>query len=434
MKITIVSPDLYTYGSMVIGGILVDEGFDVTLTKNTDVSADTDIILLSLYSTLHLLDSRIGNFTEQSSKPIYVGGPISAYPDIVLGELDVDCVIIGEGEESTVELLNNGVSEDISGIAFRNDGEIVRTEPKPAKLERPMPLIPDDISDQSIRGANVYIETHRGCIGACGFCQVPKFFGRKIRSREIADIIAEIKEFKQRGVQRIAISGGTSSLYQYNQHEKSVNVGAFIELLQAIAEVMGRRNVSVPDIRVDYVNEEMLHAIHDFTMGWVYYGIESGSDKMLKEMRKGVDAENNVYAIELAQQCSVKVAGSFIVGYPGETAEDYQLTKDLIEDTFLDDVFISIAEPIPETHLADLVLKIDDSENPTFIAHTGEYKALKLTESEARCFDLTLHSQMCKSMPSLLTDQLYQACLDDARQQGSDVRAVTRLLQKYRRK
>ena len=43
MKITIVSPDLYTYGSMVIGGILVDTGFDVTLTKNTDVSADTDV-------------------------------------------------------------------------------------------------------------------------------------------------------------------------------------------------------------------------------------------------------------------------------------------------------------------------------------------------------------------------------------------------------
>jgi len=434
MKITIVSPELYTYGSMVIGGVLVDAGFDVTLTKNTDVSADTDIILLSLYSTLHLLDSRIRNFAEQSSKPIYVGGPVSAYPDIILGELDVDGVIVGEGEESTVELLSNGVSEDISGIAFRNDGKIVRTEPKPAKLKRPMPLIPDDISDQSIRGANVYIETHRGCIGACGFCQVPKFFGTKIRSREIADIIAEIKEFKQRGVQRIAISGGTSSLYQYDPREKSVNVSAFVELLQAIAEVMGGRNVSVPDIRVDYVNEEMLHAIHDFTMGWVYYGIESGSDKMLKEMRKGVDAENNIYAIELAQQCGVKVAGSFIVGYPGETAEDYQLTKDLIGDTFLDDVFISIAEPIPETHLADIVLKTDDSENPTFIAHTGEYKALKLTESEARCFDLTLHAQMCKSMPSLLTDQLYQACLDDARQQGSDVRAVTRLLQKYRGK
>ena len=431
MKITIVSPDLYTYGSMVIGGILRDAGFDVTLTRNPDATSSADIILLSLYSTLHLLDTRIRDFTSQSKKTIYVGGPVSAYPDIVLGELDVDAVVIGEGEESTLELLNNGVSEDISGVAFRSDDEIVRTRPEPAKIERPLPLIPDDIRNQSIRGANVYIETHRGCIGACGFCQVPKFFGTTIRSRSIEDIILEIKEFKRCGVRRIAISGGTSSLYQY---KKSINVNAFTELLQAIARVMGKRNVSVPDIRVDYINEEMLSAIHDFTMGWVYYGIESGSDKILKKMRKGVNSKKNVYAIELAQQCDVRVAGSFIVGYPEETIDDYQLTKDLIEDTFPDDVFVSIAEPIPETNLSELVLKTDDSENPTFMEHEGEYKALKLTESEARCFDLELHAQMCKSVPSILSDQLYNACLADARQQGRDVRAVTRLLQKYRGK
>jgi B12-binding domain/radical SAM domain protein len=437
MKIVIVSPDLYTYGSMVIGGVLESAGFDVTLTKDPDAATatDADIILLSLYSTLHLLDERIRDFASvsQGNKTIYVGGPVSAYPDIVLGELDVDAVIVGEGEESTVELLENGVSEDISGIAFKTDGEIVRTEPEPANIERPMPFIPDDIRNQSIRGANVYIETHRGCIGACGFCQVPKFFGTKIRSRDIEDIVMELKEFKRRGVRRIAISGGTSSLYQYG-NGKSVNVNAFIELLQAIAGVMGPRNVSVPDIRVDYVSEEMLHAIHDYTMGWVYYGIESGSDRILREMRKGVDSEANIHAIELAQQCGVKVGGSFIVGYPGETVEDYQLTKDLIEDMFLDDIFVSIAEPIPGTHLSELVMKTDDSENPTFMEHGGEYGALKLTESEAWCFDLALHAQMCKSVTSILTDQLYNACLDDARAQGRDVRAVTRLLQKYRRK
>jgi B12-binding domain/radical SAM domain protein len=292
-----------------------------------------------------------------------------------------------------------------------------------------MPLIPDDIRDQDIRGANTYIETHRGCIGACGFCQVPKFFGNRIRSRDIEDIVQEIKEFKRHGVERIAISGGTSSLYQY---ERSTDANAFIELLQAIAEVMGNKNVSVPDLRVDYVNEDILHAIRDYTMGWVYYGIESGSDKILKDMRKGVNSEDNIHAIELARECGVKVAGSFIVGYPTETVQDYELTKNLIEDALLDDIFISIAEPIPETNLADIVLKTDDPENPTFIEHTGEYNILNLTESEARCFDLELHSEMCKSMPNILTDQMYQAYLEDARQQGSDVRAVTRLLQKYR--
>ncbi len=429
MKVTIISPDLYTYGSMVIGGVLKDAGFDVVLTR--ELSADTDIVLLSLYSTLHLMDEKIRDFVSQSNRTVYVGGPVSAYPDIILGELDADAVIIGEGEESTLALLNNGISDDIPGIAFRNDDEIIRTKPEPAKMERPFPLIPDDIQNQDIRGANVYIETHRGCIGVCGFCQVPKFFGNKIRSRDIEDVVLEIKEFKRHGVQRIAISGGTSSLYQYG---KSMNESAFIELLQAIAEVMGNRNVSIPDIRVDYVNENILHAIRDYTMGWVYYGIESGSDSILKDMRKGVDSEKNIDAIKLAQECGVKVGGSFIVGYPTETPEDYELTKNFIEDAFLDDIFISIAEPIPETNLANMVLRTDDSANPTFTEHKGEYKILKLTESEARCFDLQLHGQMCKSMPGIVTDQMYQAYLKEARQQGSDVRAVTRLLQKYRKK
>jgi len=368
MKLTLISPDLYTYGSMLIGGVLNDAGFDVTHTRK--LNADTEVVLLSLYSTLHLMDERIRDFVSQDNKTIYVGGPVSAYPDIVLGELDVDAVVIGEGEESTLELLNNGISEDISGIAFRSNDDIIRTEPEPAKLERPLPLIPDDIRDQDIRGANVYIETHRGCIGACGFCQVPKFFGNKIRSRDIEDIVHEIKEFKRHGVSRIAISGGTSSLYQYG---KSMNESAFIELLQRIAEVMGNKNVSIPDIRVDYVTEEILHAIRDYTMGWVYYGIESGSDKILKDMRKGVDPEKNMDAIELAKECGVKVGGSFIVGYPTETPQDYDLTKSFIEDAFLDDIFISIAEPIPETNLADLVLRTPDSENPTFTGHKGEY-------------------------------------------------------------
>ena len=82
MKVTIISPNLYTYGSMLIGGVLKDKGYDVTLTKN--LSADTDVVLLSLYSTLHLINKSIKDFVSGSNSKVYVGGPVSAYPDIVL--------------------------------------------------------------------------------------------------------------------------------------------------------------------------------------------------------------------------------------------------------------------------------------------------------------------------------------------------------------
>lgn len=97
---------------------------------------------------------------------IYAGYLISAYTDSVLGARDVDAVIVGGCEVSTVKLLNNGVSEDISEITFRNDGDVTITEPKPVKIERPIPLIPDDLGSRSIRSANTYIRTHGDCASA----------------------------------------------------------------------------------------------------------------------------------------------------------------------------------------------------------------------------------------------------------------------------
>jgi len=83
---TIVSPGIYTYGSMVIGGILKSAGYDVTLTKRLDVKPDTDTVFVSLYSTLQLMDEKIKKFFNLlAGKRVIVGGPVSAYPEIVLG-------------------------------------------------------------------------------------------------------------------------------------------------------------------------------------------------------------------------------------------------------------------------------------------------------------------------------------------------------------
>ena len=98
---------------------------------------------------------------------IYVGGPVGLVPEIVLGELEVDAVVVGEGEEVVADLVEGGPSEEISGLAFLRDGVVVKTDPIPVSdLDHVMPLIPDDLRSQSVRGANVYIETHRGCLEA----------------------------------------------------------------------------------------------------------------------------------------------------------------------------------------------------------------------------------------------------------------------------
>lgn len=427
MKTTIVSPKIYTYGSLVLGGILRERGHAVTITR--DLSSSDEVTLLSLFSTSQLTDPEIRAFAKSSPR-IYVGGPVGLVPEIVLGELEVDAVVVGEGEEVVSDLVERGASSEIPGIAFLQDGEVVKTDPVPvSNLDHVMPLIPEDLKSQNVRGANVYIETHRGCLGGCTFCQVPRFFGRSIRSRSLDNVLSEVREMRKMGVVRVAVSGGTGSLFGYG---KEVNKEAFTSLLRSLAEILGPRNLSVPDMRVDFVDEEILEAVRKYTVGWVFFGIESGSKSILKAMKKGTTPEKNLEAVDLAHRCGVKVGGSFIVGYPGEAEEDYQATLDFMDEAMLEDVFASVAEPIPGTPLAKLALEHPKDENPLYQDHIGDYRALKLSEAEARCFNLLLHGQNCKPIPKIVDDATYAAFLDEVRTQGRDVRRVMALLEKYR--
>lgn len=425
MNITIVSPGVYTYGSMVIGGILREKGYNVVLTKN--LHADSDIVFMSLYSTLHLHDPAIHEFVERNrNKKIYVGGPVSAYPEMVLGELPgVSAVIMGEGEETTPELLEGEKLDSIDGICFRDGDNIVKTgRRKPADLKRPLPLIPHDIGNQQIRGANVYIEIHRGCLGSCGFCQVPEFFGRNIRSRDPGDILEEIKAFVRAGAKKIAISGGTSVHYRMDDDE-------FIELLKRVSGIVGHRNLAAPDVRIDAVNEKNLGAIREYTMGWVFYGIETGSDRLLKIMHKGINSDQVRRAVELTRSLGVHAAGTFMVGYIGETEEDVALTNSLLEELELEDMVVGIAEPIPTTSLSRLAVSTPQAENPNFYKHKGKYASLNLTESEARRFDLTLSGLMSKPIPEVITNNAFDHILVETKILGKEVRDLTNLIRRY---
>lgn len=432
MHVTILSPDLYTYGAMVIGGILRDAGCRVTL-RSTLEAPPEGVAFLSLYSTLHLLDPRVRACVarcREAGVPVYVGGPVSAAPRMVMGELDPDAVVVGEGEEVVVPLAEQGPSPDLPGIACRDgDGVVVTGPAPPASLDRPLPLIPNDIGGQDIRGASAYIETHRGCTGACTFCQVPRFFGRAIRSREIPAILEEVRAFREKGARRIAISGGTGSLFQ--SRDGRVNTDAFVALLQGMADIMGPKNVSSPDIRVDCINDEILEAIRRYTVGWIFFGIESGSDRILHLMGKGQTVARVDAAIEECRNHGIRVAGSLIAGYPTETTDEYRETKDALSRWMLDDVFISSAEPIPGTPLAALVRTTPKEDNPAFVPHTGEYRALHLMENEARAFDLMQEADLYKPGIHVVTGPVFDAYLAEARRQGADVRAVTALLEKY---
>lgn len=438
MKVTILTPEFYNYGAMLIAGILKDAGYDVDIQKGFGKKVNADIILFSLNSTIHLIKYK--KEIEKIKGFKIVGGPVSKAPELVFNYLNVDAVAVGEGEISTVNLLNNlsvnpsiNKLDNVEGVAFKQGDTIIKTKKtvKPS-MERPLPLIPKDISSENIRGANVYIETHRGCPGNCGFCQVPCYFGREVRSRPLEDIILEVKEFLKKGATKIAISGGTGSLYGCKKF-KTINDESFTELLKNISSLTGPKNLTIPDIRCDMINDSILDAIKKYTNGWIFFGIESGSNKVLKKMKKGIKVDDIRDAVDMARKHDIKIAGSFIVGYPHESEDDFRATIDLADELMLDDYFVSIAEPIPGTSLADDVNKISLNENSVFLKSKEydeykEYQKYDLSVAEARCLTLMLDSYVFRSIPLAMDETLFKSLIEETKSQGNHIRTVTQMI------
>jgi len=431
-RVIIASPEVYSYGAMLVGGILRERGYGVRVVRGLEGLEGERWVGLSLTSLAHLRQARgILPRLRRRGARVVVGGPITQVPELVLRALpEVEAVVVGEGEETAPEVfgaLEGGRGlEEVEGVAFLREGEEVRTRPRsPPELSgRPLPEIPPDIREQDIRGAQVYLETHRGCRGGCRFCQVPCFFGRKVRSRPLEEIVEEVKAFVAKGVRRISLFGGTSTQYG--------GEGDFPLLLERVSEVVGPENLSVPDLRVDEAEGEVLEALRRYTIGFVIFGMESGSDRMLRRMGKGITVEKIREGVERAREAGLEVGGAFIVGYPGETEEDYRETRELVEELMLDEYTISLADPLPGTPLAEEVLSLPEEENPVFMKEEGERgRRLGLTVAEARALELMLAAACARSRPLPLTDGLYRRLVEEVRRQGEEIRANTRDLKRY---
>ena len=434
LKITVLTPEFYSYGALLIAGILKEQGYTVKLQKGFGKVIDADIVFISLQSTIHLIKYQ----QELSSINAFkiVGGPVTLTPELILEHLPVDLVVVGEGEDTVYNILkflkthpSYQISDfkDIPGVAFKSNNQTVITaKSNPCCLKRPLPFIPPEISRENIRGANVYLETHRGCPGNCGFCGVPCLFGRKVRSRPLEDILNEVKYMLSKGAQRIAISGGTGSLYGSKKF-KSVDENAFVELLREISKITGPRNLIIPDIRVDLISDEIMEAVKQYSRGWVFFGIESGSDRVLRHMKKGITVDQVHDAVEMARKHGVKIGGSFIVAYPGEEEEDYQDTIDLADELMLDDYFVSIAEPIPGTLLGDEISKLSMEDNLLF-QDSFKYKRYGLSIAEERALDFMMDSYIFRSFPTAMSQKLMKDLQNEVKSQKEHIKSIIPLL------
>jgi len=292
---------------------------------------------------------------------IVVGGHYASFvaDKIIETSPDVDYVVVGEGEYAFSELVrsieNKHSVGKIKGIAFRHDGKAVFTGPRePIQNLDELPA-PARHLVANIRYGNLHYEggyqlfnknqsglsSSRGCPFGCTFCSCTTFSGRKVRARSPEKVVDEMEYLvNERGVEQIFVVDD--------------NFTMFPKRVMDICRLIKERNIEVDLVcegRVDTASEEMYENMADAGCRFIFFGLESGSQKILDYYEKKTTVEKGEKAVELAQKAGLDVIGSFIIGAPIETEEDFQKTLDLATRSELDVIEMNLLKVLPGTEL-----------------------------------------------------------------------------------
>jgi len=302
------------------------------------------------------------------------GGPhVSALPEQTLREFSAfDYAVIGEGEQTLLELcvrLRDGGSDHaIGGIAFREDEEVVVTEPR--RLIQDLDSIPFPARDlidyteqagHSSRGfsnrlRSTELFTSRGCPVGCSFCAIQATFGRTVRFRDPSYIEDEVSRMvRHHQFNHVVIADDTFTL----QPDRAA----------AISEILGRSDIESwnCDTRVNTVSLELLQLMKRCGCDKVAFGVESGSQRMLNLMNKGIRVDQVRDAVRWAKQAGIRhIEGNFIIGSdPSETREELDMTCSLISSLPWTFVSVAIIVPYPGTPLRERMLAAGLIDNET---------------------------------------------------------------------
>jgi len=260
--------------------------------------------------------------------PIILGGPhVELFPEETAGLRGVTCAVAGEGEETLAELLDaferGGDLSAVKGVSHAAAGRIISAPPRPMleKLDDlPFParrLTRYDRYYSVIGRDNVStsLMTSRGCPYRCNFCFVQ--YGGRYRTRSAENILAEIEDCLALGIREFFFF---DELFTGDRRR-----------VMEFCSVVARRGLRITfDIRsrVDTVDEEMLRLLKRAGCVRIQYGIESGTEEILRAMNKRITLEQTRKAVAATKRAGMDVLLDFMIGYPGESAEQIGRTVD----------------------------------------------------------------------------------------------------------
>ena len=349
-------------------------GLDIPATVNILQTEKPKYVgLMAMTATVEIAKEMIKAIRRTIPETIIILGGVhgTALPKRTLEEIpQLDVVVMGEGEYTTYELIKTMDAKakpeallKIKGICFRYDGKIYENQRRPyiADLDSlPFParhLLPADVYEGPgwFRWIHGFVKpfnsifSSRGCPFNCNFCAAHIMCGRKVRYRSVDKVMEEIDYLKD--TYNIKILTFQDDTFTLNR-ERAIT----------ICKELIKRDYNLHfmcSTRVDQIDEELLRYMKKAGFGWIFYGVESNNQEILKQCHKNTTLEQIRRAFYLTKQAGIGTHAGMILGHIGETQETAMDTIRFLLALMPDYAAIATMIPFPGSKAWDYCLEND---------------------------------------------------------------------------
>jgi anaerobic magnesium-protoporphyrin IX monomethyl ester cyclase len=307
----------------------------------------------------------------------------------------IDFVVIGEGEYTFLNLVKflehnkKHQIEDIRGIAFRKNGNVVRTAPAETIHQIDALPVPAKYFEYQ------HLSLTRGCPGKCAFCGSPKFWEPKVRFHSMEYFIDELERLYKKGV----------NFFYFSDDTFSVDKNRVIEICKKILE-KGMNIKWVAISRVNYMSEDILYWMRKAGCIQISYGVESGSKKIRNLLNKNISNDDIEKAFAMTIKYGILPRAYFIYGCPGETRRTIQETIDLIKKIKPLVIHFFVLSLFPGTRLYEDYKKKMKVTDDIWLNKIEDIKYFetdpKLSQEDVILFGKTLRAQYYEMIPKIV--------------------------------
>ena len=325
---------------------LLDEYKGYTLTEDP---AEADILLLNTCSIREKAQEKVfhqlGRWKKLKDKNpnliIGVGGCVASQEGKMIKER-AQCVDLIFGPQTLHRL-----PEMIDQIKQGGKAVIDISFPEIEKFDR----LPEPRAD----GPSAFVSIMEGCSKYCSFCVVPYTRGEEV-SRPLDDVILEIAQLAAQGVREVNLLGQNVNAYRGATHDDEIC--SFAELLRYVAAIDGIDRLRFTTSHPIEFTQDIIDVYEDTPelVSFLHLPVQSGSDRILTQMKRGhmaIEYKSIIRRLRKARP-GIQISSDFIIGFPGESKQDFADTMKLIEDIQFDHSFSFIYSARPGTPAADL--------------------------------------------------------------------------------